>query len=204
MGEFKETLKLEVKRKAHFKCCICESFDFLHVHHITPQEKGGPETIDNAAPLCTRCHDLYGDNPKKKKWITEKRDFWFDFCEKRLYNEDINALEKTYKIIEELYTKHEERLKTAEEEIRTLQKTVEELTSQNQRLINVLPTTPIEDRPEIFAQIGSNASTISGTVSAMTASLKCPNCGYIGLPNEEAPSICPYCKKPMHSFITFI
>jgi 5-methylcytosine-specific restriction endonuclease McrA len=51
---FTETLKLTVKRKAHFSCCLCHSLG-VEVHHIVPQAEGGPDTEDNAAPLCRRC-----------------------------------------------------------------------------------------------------------------------------------------------------
>lgn len=204
---FKESLKLKVKRKAHFKCCICETFEFLHVHHIIPQEERGPDTIDNAAPLCTRCHDTYGGNPEKRKWIRERRDFWYEFCENKLHNDDINKLEETYKIFEKMHSEHETRLKNVEQDINKLQETVVVLTKYNQELISSIQQTPTEGRPEIFAQIGSNASTISGTATAMTqlgrgvyANPTCPNCGStIGLyvSNQDGPPLCPNCKTPM-------
>ena len=157
--------------------------------------------------MCTRCHDTYGGNPEKRKWITEKRDFWFDFCENKLNNEDINQLEKTYNVIEKMHTEHEERLKNAEQKITVLQRTVEQFTSQNQKLISSIQKTPVERRPEIFAQIGSASSTISGSATAMTqlgrgvyANPTCPNCGSsIGLyaSNREGPPLCPNCKTPM-------
>jgi hypothetical protein len=47
---FTETLKLTVKRKAHFSCCLCHSLG-VEVHHIVPQAEGGPDTEDHAAPF---------------------------------------------------------------------------------------------------------------------------------------------------------
>lgn len=79
---FSELVKLSVKRKAHFRCCICQAIG-VEVHHILPQAEGGPDTEDNAAPLCPTCHDTYGANPQKRKFIRETRDFWYDFCERR-------------------------------------------------------------------------------------------------------------------------
>ncbi|WP_242843280.1 hypothetical protein [Kineothrix alysoides] len=32
-----------------------------------PQEEGGTDTHEHAAPLCSRCHDLFGDNASKGK-----------------------------------------------------------------------------------------------------------------------------------------
>jgi len=29
----------------------------LHAHHIIPRSAGGPDTLDNLATLCRRCHE---------------------------------------------------------------------------------------------------------------------------------------------------
>jgi len=79
---FTEGTKLEAKRKAHFCCVICHQ-PFVEVHHIVPQAKGGSDDLDNAAPLCGSCHDLFGANPEKQKQIQEMRDFWWELCENR-------------------------------------------------------------------------------------------------------------------------
>ena len=55
----------------------------VEVHHIVPQEENGPDNEDNAAPLCPSCHESYGANPKKRKFIREARDLWYEICEKR-------------------------------------------------------------------------------------------------------------------------
>src|SRR5439155_279631 len=82
--DFTESVKLDAKRRANFQCVICRRAGFfLHVHHITPQEEGGPGDLDNAAPLCVECHDLHGGDPGKRKWIREVRDWWWDYCAKR-------------------------------------------------------------------------------------------------------------------------
>lgn len=80
---FPDTLKEEVKRRAHFKCCLCHERWATHVHHIMPESQNGPDTEDNAAPLCATCHDLYGDNPQKRRFIKQSRDFWYDLCDRR-------------------------------------------------------------------------------------------------------------------------
>jgi len=51
-----------------------------------------PDNLDNAAPLCGSCHDLFGRNPDKRKQIREMRDFWWEVCEKRNANPDVVAL----------------------------------------------------------------------------------------------------------------
>ncbi|MFX0072867.1 MAG: HNH endonuclease [Candidatus Hermodarchaeota archaeon] len=96
---FSDEIKLKVLYKAHFKCCNCQTFRFIHIHHIIPKKDGGDDTIENAAPLCPTCHDLLGDNPSKREWIRKKRDFWYQYCKKKLYNEDVNQLKTLYDII---------------------------------------------------------------------------------------------------------
>jgi len=79
---FSEALKLKVRKKAHLSCCLCKAIG-VEVHHIIPQEEGGPDTEENAAPLCPSCHEAYGANPQKHKFIREARDLWYEICEKR-------------------------------------------------------------------------------------------------------------------------
>lgn len=83
---FSEKLKEEVKKKAFFRCVICQNV-FVQVHHIIPQEEGGPDTIDNAAPLCANCHDLYGGNPSKRKQIRMMRDHWYEVVERMTHSD---------------------------------------------------------------------------------------------------------------------
>lgn len=78
---FSEKTKEEVRKKACFRCVICQQ-PFVEVHHIKPQSEGGDDSMDNAAPLCSRCHDLYGANPQKRKQIRQMRDNWYETVEK--------------------------------------------------------------------------------------------------------------------------
>ncbi|MDS4026804.1 MAG: HNH endonuclease signature motif containing protein [Candidatus Contendobacter sp.] len=79
---FTEETKLAVKRKSHFMCCLCHALG-IEIHHIVPQAEGGEDTDDNAAPLCPSCHETYGANSVKRKFIREARDFWYELCEQR-------------------------------------------------------------------------------------------------------------------------
>ncbi|WP_341279176.1 HNH endonuclease signature motif containing protein [Paenibacillus sp. FSL H8-0537] len=88
---FSEKVKLEAKKKACFRCVICQK-PFVEIHHIIPQAYGGNDSLENAAPLCASCHDLFGGNPEKRKQIREMRDHWFDLMERRL-NGEINLLD---------------------------------------------------------------------------------------------------------------
>ena len=80
---FSEQVRDRVRKRAHYRCCICEAWD-VEVHHIIPQEEDGLDTEDNAAPLCGTCHNQFGGNPQKRKVIRETRDFWYEFCRSRL------------------------------------------------------------------------------------------------------------------------
>ena len=77
---FSERVKRLARKKSHFRCCICHK-EFVEVHHIVPQSEGGKDTLENAAPLCAGCHDLYGGNPEKRKRIREMRDRWWELIE---------------------------------------------------------------------------------------------------------------------------
>jgi len=74
---FSEKVKLEVKEKSAFKCCICENFLGVEIHHIIPESEEGSSDIDNAAPLCPNCHNALGNDPKKRKDIKQRRDWWY-------------------------------------------------------------------------------------------------------------------------------
>jgi hypothetical protein len=82
---FSEKTKLLAKQKSAFRCCLCHK-PFVEIHHIIPQAESGADKLDNAAPLCSSCHDLYGGNPEKRKTIRQMRDHWWDVIEKRRKN----------------------------------------------------------------------------------------------------------------------
>ena len=89
---FSETIKLVVKRKAHFMCCLCHSLG-VEVHHIIPEALSGADSEDNAVPLCPSCHETYGANPEKRKFIREARELWYEICERR-YVSDPDRLDQ--------------------------------------------------------------------------------------------------------------
>jgi hypothetical protein len=79
---FSESLKKRVRQKAHYRCCLCQAV-LVEVHHIAPQGERGSDEEDNAAPLCASCHEIYGANPTKRKFIREARDWWYQTCASR-------------------------------------------------------------------------------------------------------------------------
>jgi hypothetical protein len=95
---FTEELKSKVRKRAHLSCCLCKAL-YVEVHHIIPQEENGPDTEENAAPLCPSCHDAYGANPLKRKFIREARDLWYEICEKRYASAD-NRLDEIKKLLQ--------------------------------------------------------------------------------------------------------
>ena len=97
---FSEQVKSEAKRKSHFACVICHQA-FVEVHHILPQAAGGSDDLTNAAPLCAGCHDLFGENPEKRKQIREMRDLWWELCEKRAANPDLLAFNQKLDTIQQ-------------------------------------------------------------------------------------------------------
>lgn len=80
---FDEVLKRRVRMKAAYRCCWCERFGMVEVHHIVPQADNGLDDEENAAPLCPNCHALYGDNPRLRKRIRERRNWWFRVAAKK-------------------------------------------------------------------------------------------------------------------------
>lgn len=97
---FTESIKATVRKRAHLACCLCKSMG-VEVHHILPQEEGGLDTEDNAAPLCPSCHECYGANPQKRKFIREARDLWYEICERR-YASDPQRLDEMKRLLENI------------------------------------------------------------------------------------------------------
>ncbi len=168
---FLESIKLKAKEKAHYKCCICNSFKFIEVHHIIPQEENGSDTLDNAAPLCVECHDTFGSNPEKRKWIKEKRDFWYKLCEEKLFNEDINQLRKVQDIMENIQQEsnnHKTKIRNIESDMVVLKNTVTDLANKNNLLAKSLSSATPKEIPIILSQIQNTSLSVSGAAIVMT------------------------------------
>jgi 5-methylcytosine-specific restriction endonuclease McrA len=46
-------------RKLYARCAICGEKHRLTFHHVEPRESGGPDTVENLAPLCGSHHSQY-------------------------------------------------------------------------------------------------------------------------------------------------
>ena len=79
---FSESIKKEVRRKSNLSCCLCRKIG-VEIHHLIPSHEGGTDTIENAVPLCPTCHDIYGENSQKRKFLREARDVWYELCESK-------------------------------------------------------------------------------------------------------------------------
>lgn len=81
MGEFPAGIRDEAIRRSHFRCVACTASGIVEVHHIQPASEGGPDTLENACPLCPSCHALWGGNPERRAYLRKMRDFrWEDFA----------------------------------------------------------------------------------------------------------------------------
>jgi hypothetical protein len=47
---FSDKLKLVVRRRAHFMCCLCQAF-YVDVHHIIPEGEIGAEMGGDGAEM---------------------------------------------------------------------------------------------------------------------------------------------------------
>ncbi|MCP4427826.1 MAG: HNH endonuclease [Chloroflexi bacterium] len=111
---FSELLKQTVKIRADFTCCWCNNKqNKVEIHHIIPQSEDGPDTEENAAPLCGSCHDVKGGNPDLRKEIRSRRDLWYETCFKKLNPEygwpmglDVPLLEHTQELAPTLAIKN--------------------------------------------------------------------------------------------------
>lgn len=145
---FSQQIINEVKEKAAFKCCRCQAIG-IEVHHIFPQKDNGSDTLDNAAPLCPSCHSSFGDNPIKRKEITQMRDWWYKVIERSYPTRDIN-----YQLLNDINTK------------------VEALTNNQDKALIDLKTTLKNAAIEAIEQMtaGTASSTATGIANASIAS----------------------------------
>ena len=190
---FSEKIKLEVKRKADWKCCRCKIIG-IEVHHIIPLKDGGTDDIDNAAPLCPNCHSYYGDNPQKRKEITQMRDWWYDLVEKmypvKYVNEEL--LNRINTNLEKISINQQE---TQSEflEVKVQLRTITDLMFENMK-----PGTASAVATGVINTYAASGTTMSLNDLGSPANV-CPNCGAIL--NYLTPidnNICPMCRKELY------
>lgn len=169
---FTEKLKKHIRRRAHMLCCLCKGLG-VEVHHIIPEAQDGPDTEENAAPLCSSCHSTYGANPEKRKFIREARDMWYEICEKR-FASDPDRLDEIAAMLKNAVTKTD--LDNAVENINDLLKKIIEGNSQtHEEKVQELSQTG-----GIFGGVGTNkhCRNCGTTIGLFIGDQgKCPDCG---------------------------
>jgi len=174
---FSEETRLSVKKKAHFSCCLCHAL-YVEVHHIIPRDEGGPDIEDNAAPLCPSCHETYGGNPEKRKFIREVRDFWYDMCSKRFMG-DVDQLRQISELVEKSATKQDvdriiEQVKSLLENIKaSTDKTEERKRNEVSQFTGMLGVTPLGG-----VSVGRQCKKCGTTIGLFVGDQgRCPQCG---------------------------
>lgn len=79
---FTQATKNRALRRSAHRCCICHDLA-TEMHHILRQSEGGADTLENAAPLCGSCHDLYAHNAEMRHRIRQMRDDWWRVMDER-------------------------------------------------------------------------------------------------------------------------
>lgn len=187
---FSPALKLRVKRKAHFRCVWCEKFKFIEVHHIIPERDEGPNTEDNAVPLCPDDHTLYGENPGLRNFMRQKRDWWYDICETKMTFENVDELEE-----------FNNRLENVEDNREELIEIISNLSNEVKRLSAEIETIPEENKNEVYTQMTSTSDVLTSLTQSMYQPVgqfvlqaelpRCPNCKeptVFFLPNGKCPN----------------
>jgi hypothetical protein len=175
---FSEQVKIEVKEKAAFRCCRCQSIG-VDVHHILPVKDGGSDDIINAAPLCPSCHDYYGDNPSKRKEITQMRDWWYRTANKAWQSTGVDSvtLVQLDSKINSIVNQHADI-----SELKSMLKDI-----SDHLINNMTPGTATATTSGIV-----NTVAVSGFVPPVYPGMRCKNCGtLIGFPIKIDK--CPTC-----------
>jgi len=87
---FPEREATELLAQCHRRCCICHRFcGFkMELDHMVSKTEGGPDSIDNAIPVCFECHaeiHAYNDkHPRGRKYRPEElrrhKEQWLEIC----------------------------------------------------------------------------------------------------------------------------
>ncbi len=188
---FSEETKLNVKKKAMFQCCRCHLLG-VDVHHIIPQKDKGSDDISNAAPLCQNCHDQFGDNPNKRKEITQMRDNWNETVEK-MYGSKTDSL---HPLIEKINYTLEDIKKNQERKERDIVDIKSMLKEVSNKVIDgiTLGTAPLTASNLIKA---SGASLSNVDVKSLSELMLCIECGQ-PMAVDKDDYLCPNCGEPIY------
>jgi len=100
---FSPTVRHKALRLSARHCSVCHRYKGvkIDVHHLIQEADGGPNTIDNAIPLCDDCHNdagHYNDrHPKGTKFsipeLKKDRDAWYDLVKTNAIPEKLHISE---------------------------------------------------------------------------------------------------------------
>lgn len=109
---FSPTIKQQAIIASARHCCVCHRYKGvkIEVHHIIQEADGGPNTFENAIPLCFDCHSDAGHfndrHPKGTKFskqeLLKSRDTWYEFIKKNPSVEKIlisNIIQTSYYVL---------------------------------------------------------------------------------------------------------
>jgi HNH endonuclease len=182
---FSEAVKKEAKKRAHYQCVVCHQ-PFVEVRHIVPRKDVGTDDLDNAAPLCGSCHDLFGGNPEKRKQLKEMRDFWWEFYEKRAREPSVTAtFERLDELNLELQAVRQNQIR-AVEILGEIKRTLAGHYANSERAV-----TAANSFAEVVEASGTYATGVK-LVTHVRGNVSCKKCGsYFGL--LVGSDVCPVC-----------
>lgn len=187
--DFTEEIKKIIRKRAMFKCCFCQSLD-IEIHHIQPEKDGGSNDISNGAPLCSNCHERFGNDPNKRKRIIEARNNWHEIVEK-MYpdNREVGRLENISIKLEKLQQNQinlddfkQELKKFANKTINNMTLGTAVVTASGIANASVSPSSSFSPSPSPSQPINEVHSNVvcneCGTsIGLLIGSNVCPNCG---------------------------
>lgn len=179
---FSEDLKLQVKKKAMFKCCRCQAIG-VEVHHINPQHENGEDNLANAAPLCPNCHTWFGDNPLKKKEIKQMRDNWYEIVERMYAGQATQLIPLVEKIDQSL-----EEVKSRQADISEIKQMLKEVS--NRAIDNMTLGTVALTASNVVMASGASLSNIK--MEELSVLRLCKRCSmFVAVSPRQ--SLCPTC-----------
>jgi hypothetical protein len=150
----------------------------MKVHHITPESDGGPNTIDNAAPLCGSCRQKFGNNPDLQRQLREMRDWWWKRCEE---SKTAPAIIQVFEKIDQLHTEFFTRQDKQDQILYEIKNTLKQHYRNAESAINSASTFN-----EVIAASSEYTTGVlpmadycphCGNPLSFPGQLRCPNCG---------------------------
>jgi len=176
--EFPEKIKMEARKASAFKCCLCHEKPSFHVHHINRELtiEEGLHDIDNAAPLCVECHETYGNDPTRRNFIKQARDFWFEIVKKKYHgmdwDDEKNLIDSRIKYLEKLFL--QAKAEKQKEDYVALTQTMMALSNTSGEVSGSIVNSPLKIE---FPENSGYKCLDCGTMTSFIFNSTCPRCG---------------------------